>query len=83
MRQFKKSTRIDKTSKGDENMSILKEKLMNVNPDLIEETIAIAPLYQVAGMIKEYDPFLEELMTDTLRTIIKDIKARRKYYENN
>lgn len=64
-------------------MSILKEKLMNVNPDLIEETIAIAPLYQVAGMIKEYDPFLEELMTDTLRTIIKDIKARRKYYENN
>lgn len=70
-----------KTVKEAENMNELKEKLMEVEIDLIEETIAIAPTYQVANLLREYDPFIEELMTFTLRTIIKDIKVRRKRYE--
>lgn len=64
-------------------MSILKEKLMNVNQNLIEETIAIVPTYQVAELIKEYDSVLEIIMTETLRTIIKDIKERRTHHENS
>lgn len=59
-------------------MSVLKEKLKSIKPNLIEETIAIAPTYQVAELIREYDPFLELAMADTLRAIIKDIRDEEK-----
>lgn len=64
-------------------MDILKEKLMKVKTDLIEETIAIAPTYQTAGLIEEYYPLVEEAMREALRLIIKDIKEERGNHENN
>lgn len=64
-------------------MNILKEKLMRVDINLMEETIALAPTYQIAELIKEYDAVVEVIMTETLKTIIKDIKERRARYENN
>lgn len=76
---IQESTRKDKKKqyKGVKNMSVLKEKLMSINHNLIEETIAIAPTYQTAELIKEYDPAVETIMTETLRKIIKDIKEEK------
>lgn len=63
-------------------MSILKEKLIEIDVDLIEETIAISPTCQIDELLREHEQFLEELKAITLRAI-KEVKARRKYYENN
>lgn len=64
-------------------MSTLKEKLMKVKIDLIEEAIAIAPTYQTAKLIEEYYPLVEKAMKEALRLIIKDIKEERRNHENN
>ena len=64
-------------------MNTLKEKLMEVKIDLIEETIAIAPTYQTAKLIEEHYPLVEEVMREALRLIIKGIKEERRNHENN
>ena len=64
-------------------MSTLKQKLMEIETDLIEETIAIAPTHQTAGLLKDYDPILETILTERLRLIIKDIKEERKKENEN
>lgn len=64
-------------------MSILKERLMKIEPNFMEETIALAPMCMIAELIKEYEPTLETLIVETLKTIIKDIKEERRNHENN
>lgn len=64
-------------------MDILKEKLMKVKIDHIEETIATAPTYQTAELIEEYYPRIEEAMREALRLIVKYIKEERRNHENS
>lgn len=55
-------------------MDTLRKELMNVSPNLMEETIKLAPTHQVIELIMEYDPTLGLIIVETLTTIIKDIK---------
>lgn len=64
-------------------MSTLKEKLMSIDLNLIEKTIAEAPVYQIAELLHEYNPIIEEIMTEELRTTIKKIKEERNHNENS
>lgn len=59
-------------------MSALKEKLTDIDPDYIEEAIALTPTYMITELIGEYEPTLEKLIKETLKIIIKDIREETK-----